>query len=264
MIHFNSIIAIVLRYFYVWKSDYNTMLAGLYWPLLDILIWGFLGSWIQQSNMGEFNNYQFVALLGILLWQVIGRGSNIMIGAFNEELWSNNIVNLFSLPLKITEYIIGIIFFYILMISFTTFFCILFIPILYNIALLHILSSFLIFAIPFLICGAWLGFMSLSVVVTLGKRGTELAYIISWFFLPFSGAYYPVSVLPIWAQKFSSYLPMSYLFQGVREHFLYQKDPVLNIIKGSCIGIIYLMIAIVLFIYCFNRSKKNGLSRLTE
>ncbi len=264
MIFFNSIIAIVLRYFYVWKSDYNTMLAGLYWPLLDILIWGFLGSWIQQSNMIEFNNYQFVALLAILLWQVIGRGSCIMISAFNEELWSNNIVNLFSLPLKITEYIIGIILFYVIMVSCTTLFCILSIPILYNISLLHILSSFLIFSAPFFICGAWLGFMSLSIVVTLGKRGTELAYIVSWFFLPFSGAYYPVSVLPLWAQKFSDLLPMSYLFQGMREYFLYKKNPIVNIMKGSSMGIIYLIIAIALFIYCFNRSKKNGLSRLTE
>ena len=46
MISFAPIWAIVFRHLYIWQRDVNLLLCGFYWPLLDILIWGFLGSWI--------------------------------------------------------------------------------------------------------------------------------------------------------------------------------------------------------------------------
>jgi ABC-2 type transport system permease protein len=264
MIRGNVIKAILLRYFYVWKSDYNTMLASLYWPLLDILIWGFLGSWIEQSGNQGLANYQFVALLGILLWQVVGRGSNIILAAFNEELWSNNIVNLFSLPVRLSEYILAITIFYITMILFTNLVCMVIIPLLYPISFFVILSSFLTFFLPFLLCGMWLGFIALAILVTFGKRGTEIAYIVSWFLLPFSGAYYPITVLPSWAQKFSLCFPMSYLSEAVREYYLHNTLLINNIIIGSVLALFYLILGVSCFVHCFNASKKKGLSRLIE
>lgn len=252
----------MLRYFYIWRSDYNTMLASLYWPLLDIIIWGFVGSWIQQSN--NFFNYQFVALLGVLLWQVVGRGSNILIALISEELWSNNIINLFALPLKLIEYICAITFYYIGMILFTTIFCMLFIPLLYNISFISLIYHFVIFLFPCLLCGIFFGFMGAAIIITLGKRGAELAWIFSWFLLPFSGAYYPVSVLPAWGQKLSLFFPMSYIFEAMRNYIIYQKNPFFDIFYASIFGLIYAFFAIFLFVYCFNRSKKNGLLKLTE
>src|SRR5437016_5642976 len=115
MISFAPMWAVVIRNARVWKRDLNLLLAGFYWPLLDVFIWGFLGAWIAQSHAQQFHNYESVALLGILLWQVIGRGCNIMAFTFTEELWSNNVVNLFSLPLRTIEWISGIILFYIIM-----------------------------------------------------------------------------------------------------------------------------------------------------
>lgn len=264
MISLHSIWAIMIRYFYLWRSDYNTLLGGFYWPLLDILIWGFLGSWIEKSNMTEFTNYQTTALTAIILWQIIARGSNILISVFNEELWSNNLVNVFTLPLKTAEYIIGIIIFYMIMICLITLFCMSVIPILYTVSLWAIFSTFLIFLIPCLISGIWLGFMSLSIIATLGKRGADLGYIVSWFLLPFSAAYYPVSVLPAWAQTFTTYLPVVYLFTGMRNYLMLKEDPTYYLIKGSLLGIVYATCSIILFLYCFNRSKKNGLAGLTD
>ncbi len=106
MLSGSSIGALVLRHIYVWRRDLNLILATLYWPLLDILIWGFLGAWIQQSGAKQFHNYEVTALLGILLWQVVARGSIITVSTFTEELWSHNVQNLFSLPLRTTEWMI--------------------------------------------------------------------------------------------------------------------------------------------------------------
>lgn len=264
MISFSPIWAIVLRHARVWKHDLNLALSGFYWPLLDILIWGFLGSWIAQSQIAGFHNYEAAALLGILLWQIVGRGNNIIINCLTEELWSHNVVNLFSLPLRTAEWISGILLFYVMMVCITGIFCMLAIPLLYTVSFWYIFSTYLIFAPPLFISGIWLGFTCLQIVVTLGKRGVELAYVVGWFLLPFSGAYYPVEVLPAWAQKISALLPMSYVFKGMREYVMHEQDPTTNLIKGSILSVIYAAVAIMLFIYCFNRSKQKGLARLAD
>ena len=74
MISFLPIWAITLRHLRLYRRDLNLLLGILYWPLLDVLTWGFLGAWIQKSGLAEFHNYELITLLGVLLWQVIGRG----------------------------------------------------------------------------------------------------------------------------------------------------------------------------------------------
>ena len=264
MISFSSIWAVVLRHLRLFKNDPNFMLGGFYWPVLDILVWGYLGAWIQQSSATELPNFEAAAMLGILLWQVVGRGCNFMALTLAEELWSNNIVNLFSLPLRIIEWIIGAILFYLIMIFTTIAFCLFIIFLLYDISILYLISTFLIFFPPLVISAIWLGFTCLQIVVTLGKRSTELGFVIIWFFLPFSGAYYPIEVLPSWGIMLSKFLPISYVFQGMRGYVMHQQDPTNYLIKGYALSILYATCSVLLFVYCFNRSKQKGLARLMD
>lgn len=265
MISLAPIWGVTTRLIYVLKRDLNFMLGALYWPLLDILIWGFLGTWVAKSQTtAAFQHYETVALLGILLWQLIGRGCNIMIVSFAEELWSNNIVNMFSLPFKITEWICGIMLFYGIMMGLTAVFCMLAILVLYNIPFWYMLSTFLLFMPPLVISAIWIGFTCLQIIVTIGRRGVEIGFVFGWLLLPFSGAYYPAEVLPAWGQAISKYLPMSYVFQAMRDYVTYQKDPTELLIKGYGLSILYATCSVALFIYCFNRSKQNGLARLAD
>ncbi len=264
MISFAPIWAIVLRHTRVLRRDFNLLLAIFYWPVLDILIWGFLGSWIQQSQTAQFQHYEAAALLGILLWQLVGRGCTNMIFSFTEELWSNNILNLFSLPLRIVEWMAGIVLFNTIMMVLTSIFCMFVIFMLYDLSIWYIISTFLICFPPLFFSGLWVGFTCLQILVMKGKRGQELGFVFGWFLLPFSGAYYPIEVLPSWGRIMSAFLPMSYVFQGMREYVMYQQDPTLNLVKGYVLSILYAIGAIILFIYCFNHSKRKGLARLAD
>ena len=263
MISLQSVGAIVLRHIRQLKRDPNTLLGAFYWPLLDVLMWGFLGSWIQ-SQATQLPHYETTALLGILLWQVIGRGCNKVMISFCEELWSNNIVNLFSLPVSLIEWICGTIVYTALMIAITSIFCMLIIYWLYSVSLWYIVTTFLIFFPPLFISSIWMGFTALQVVISLGRRGVELGFVIGWFLMPFSGAFYPIEVLPAWAQTVSTYIPFSYVFRGLRGYVMHQQDPTLFLIKGYALSILYAVCAIVLFVYCFNRRKQKGLARLSD
>ncbi|MGA9530424.1 MAG: hypothetical protein WBQ73_00865 [Candidatus Babeliales bacterium] len=164
MISCSSLGAIVVRYARLYRRDLNLLLAIAYWPLLDILIWGSLGSWIQKSGGSQFHNYESVALFGVLLWQVVGRGGNIIMFSLQEELLSHNIVNLFSLPLRISEWIIGIIIFSIIVIILSASCSMILMLCLYSLSLWSILSTFSIFLLPLLFSCIWLGFTGLIMV----------------------------------------------------------------------------------------------------
>jgi len=82
--------------------------------------------------------------------------------------------------------------------------------------------------------------------------------------MPFSGAYYPIEVLPAWAQKVSAMLPMSYVFTGMRQYVLHNQSPAPLLLKGYLLSTVYAIGAIALFVYCFKRSKQNGLARLID
>lgn len=264
MISFSSVWAITLRHARLYKSDYSLLLSVFYWPLLDIIIWGFLGAWIARANVAQFNNYETAALLGILLWQVVGRGCNILGFTLAVELWGNNQVNLFSMPLRLREWMLGVIIFSFITMLATCFFGMFAIKMLYSLSVLYILKTFFIFLLPLFLCTLWLGFSCISVFLLLGHRGIEVGFILGWVLMPFSGAYYPIDILPSWAQKVSALLPMSYLFNGMREYVMLGENPISYILIGTLLGIIYAGGAMMLFSYCFNHSKRNGLARLTD
>lgn len=264
MISLATVWAVVIRHLRVLKRDRNAALSGFYWPLLDILVWGFLGSWIQQAQAGKFHNYEMVALMGILLWQVVGRGCNFLGLTLCEELWTNNVVNLFSLPMRMIEWIVGVILYYAIMMWLTAFFALGVINVVYGIPLLPAFKTFLLFMPPLFFSALWLGFINLQIVVMLGKRGTELGFVAAWFLLPFCGAYYPIDVLPQWAQIMSKFLPMSYVFEGMRSYLMHQQDPMPYVLKGYALGIPYALASILFFVFCFNRSKRQGLARLAD
>jgi ABC-2 type transport system permease protein len=241
----------------------NMALATFYWPLLDVLIWGFLGAYIQNIQIGV-HNYQAIALLGILLWQITSRGAIVIATSFVEELWSYNLMNLISLPLSLAEWMCGIVLYNIFTTCLSFTYCIGLIYLFYGLSPLMLFSKFVIFAPPLFISGLAIGFTCLAIIAYFGKRAQELCFVFSWFFSPFSTAFYPREILPAWAQAISDALPMSYVFTGMRASMMHNGDPMPYLIKSYLLSIAYLILAILAFAYMFNKSKKHGLARLSD
>ena len=260
----NAIWAIILRLLPAFRRDFNLFFSTFYWTFFDIIFWGFLGMWIQQSQPLLSNNYKMVALVSLLLWQFIARGCHVIISGFIEELWSQNIVNLFSLPLRLIEWILGLILFTAFIMTTLLLFGTTIIYYVYDIPIIPFIKTVLTFTPPLFLSSIWVGFTCLSVIIFLGKRGIELGYIIVWTLLPFSGAYYPTNVLPHWAQQVSEWLPMHHIFSGVRQSLMHHEDPTPYLARGYTLSTLYALGAILLFMYCFKRAKNKGLARLIE
>lgn len=255
--------AVTLRHIRLWKREPNLIIFFFYWPLLDILIWGFLGAWIQKMQQTSAN-YEIVFLFCILLWQTTVRSAITLTYGFLEEIWSYNLINLFSLPIRIIEWVSGNILFVLLIALANGFYSMALIKYFYGISIMYLLKIFFIFAPPLILSGLWLGFTILFFVVNFGKRASEMGWVISWFFSPLCGAFYPVSLFPAWIQKISYCIPMTYIFDGLRSYILNNQSPTQSLMTAYLLSITYLIISFFIFLFLFDRTKQKGLARLTD
>lgn len=253
---------ILLRHIRLIRNFFSKLLFTFYWPALDILIWGFFGKYLEtiQSN----SNMEFILLLSILLWSAFARIGNEIFIALLEELWAHNIINIFASPIKLSEWILGVLLFtgfvFVILMSFL----IGLINLIYGVSILSLFKNFIFFAPSLFLAAIAMGFLALSILIYFGLRFNELAWVFMWFFMPFSGVFYPIDSLPIWAQKISAWLPMTYTFVGMRQYLLNNLNPAPYIIKSCTLSLVYGAIFLWLFFYMFKKSKDKGLARLSD
>ena len=100
--------AIFLRQLYLLRGSVARVLPLFAWITVDIVLWGFITRYLNTVAAPGFN---FVpALLGaVLLWDFFSRVMHGVTTAFLEDVWSRNFLNFFASPLKISEYLAGLV-----------------------------------------------------------------------------------------------------------------------------------------------------------
>ncbi|HXK54851.1 MAG TPA: ABC transporter permease, partial [Hyphomicrobiales bacterium] len=96
--------AMILRYWYLLRSSWPRLLELVYWPTVQMFMWGFLQSYLhQQEGMLALAGG---ALLGaVLLWDILFRGQIGFSISFLEEMWAQNLGHLMISPLRAGEFI---------------------------------------------------------------------------------------------------------------------------------------------------------------
>jgi ABC-2 type transport system permease protein len=257
---FHRIWAVFMRYFYSFaKLDHLCDL--FYWPSLDILLWGMTSIWIQRHETGV-PHIALAILTGLIFWQIIWRGNYEITVNLLQEFWNRNLVNLFSTPLKISEWIAAVMLVGSIKIFITLLFGSFLVWLLYTLNVFSLGWAFLPFTASLALSGWFMGFLSAGIIIYFGQRVQMLAWMTAYIFAPFSAVYYPLSALPNWAQSIAQVLPTTYIFEGMRL-ILYQQIFSLKMLLISiALNLIYLLVAITFFIFMFEKSRAKGLSRL--
>ncbi|MBI2471520.1 MAG: ABC transporter permease [Planctomycetes bacterium] len=105
-----------------------------------------------------------------------------------------------------------------------------------------------------------LGIISASFVMVL-KKGDPISWMITNVSGIVGGVYYPVSVLPLWLQKLSYLLPITYSMEGMRLSLLngYSLKLLLpNIIGLTLFSLIMTPLSIAVFGYAVGKAKQDG------
>lgn len=258
--NFSRIKGVFLRYYYNLIKGPHQLSDLFYWPLVDILLWGLTSIWIQKQN--NLPNLPLILMTGLIFWQVAWRGSIDISLNLLQEFWHRNLVNLFSTPLKISEWVAGVILLCLCKLAVTIAFGALMIYVLYALNVFSLGWAFLPFAAMLLMFGWTLGFVAASMIIYWGHQVEMLAWMIAFIFAPFSAVFYPIDVLPMWAQKIAWCLPTPYIFEGMRAILHGQPFPIAYLLSSAVLNVLYLSLALCCFIKMFAKSRRKGLARL--
>src|SRR5471030_1882223 len=100
----NRVAAMVLRYYYLLRSSWPRILDLIYWPAVQMLMWGFLQLYISQ-NSSFFNQAAGTFIGAVLLWDILFRGQLGFSISFLEEMYARNMGNLMMSPLRPAEFV---------------------------------------------------------------------------------------------------------------------------------------------------------------
>ena len=137
-------------------------------------------------------------------------------------------------------------------------------------------AAFLLYQYNIFVYGLWLipivlslmltgwaaGFLVSGLLIKYGVKLQTLAWTGVAMLAPFTAPYFPVSILPDWAQKISIFIPATYIFEGMRNLLQSGNFPLDKLIMSFSLNIFYLIISISVFIFMFNKSRGAGLGRL--
>ena len=105
---FHRMYALSMRHLYLIKGSFPRILDLIYWPTIQIILWGFISKFFSIYS-DYYNNTLGIILTCAILYDILFRSSISFNMLFLEEIWSRNFTNLFIAPLKIKEIIISLI-----------------------------------------------------------------------------------------------------------------------------------------------------------
>jgi ABC-2 type transport system permease protein len=258
--NWRRVLGVFLRYYYISRKGLHQLSDIFYWPLVDILIWGLTSYWIQSHS--PIDQLTLSLLTALIFWQVTWRGSMDISTNLLQEFWNRNLVNLFSTPVKLSEWVAGMFLLGIIKLIVTILFGALMVYLLFSVQVFTIGWVFLPFALMLLVFGWSLSFLSSSLIIRYGHKVDMIAWMIAFLFEPFSAVFYPTSILPVWAQKISWCLPTTYGFEGFRQVLETGIFPIEYFWIGMGLNIVYFAIAVTIFKWMFNKSVEKGLAHL--
>ncbi len=97
-----------MRYLYLLKSSWPRALELVYWPTMQMILWGFTSQFLM-TNSAYVARAAGVLLGAVLLWDVMFRGQLGVSVSFLEELWSRNLGQLFITPLRPSEWALSLV-----------------------------------------------------------------------------------------------------------------------------------------------------------
>jgi ABC-2 type transport system permease protein len=207
--------AMVRRYWYLLRSSWPRILDLIYWPTVQMLMWGFLQMYVAQ-NGGFFASAAGVFIGAVLLWDILFRGQLGFSISFLEEMYSHNLANIMMSPLRPVEFIGALMIMSVVRLAIgmipVSFLAIAFFG--FN---LWSLGLALVAFFANLLLTSWsIGIFVAGLLLRNGMGAESLAWTIMFLFLPLTCVYYPVAVLPVWLQYVAWALPPTYVFEGMR------------------------------------------------
>src|SRR5687767_384331 len=250
--------AIALRQFYLLRGSPIRILPLFIWVAIDILLWGFITKYLN-SMASQGTNFIPILLGAVLLWDFFTRVMHGVATSFFEDVWSRNFLNVFASPLRISEYLTGLVLtslvtsvvgLAVMLVLATGVFGLSFAP--YGAMLLP-------FFVVLVMFGVALGIVGTALVLRMGPAAEWVVWPIPALLSPFAVVFYPPSILPSWMQLISSVLPPAYVFESMRTILSGEQARASSLIVATVLAAVELALACWFFARVFRYGVRTGL-----
>ncbi len=258
MASFRRILALVVRYFYLVQTSWPRLLELVYWPTMQMILWGFLNQFLATQSAWVAQGAG-ILIGAVLLWDVLYRAQLGVSVVFFEEMYSRNLGQLFVSPLRPLELAASLLTVSLFRTLFGVGSAALLAILLYHYSIFDLGLPLLAFFTNLIIMGWSIGLMVVALVLRFGLGAEGLAWAVIFAVAPFSGIYYPLSVLPGWIQPAARALPSSHVFEGMRalvREGVFRHDLFWNAVA---LNGLYLGIGVCLYLLAFRVARQKGL-----
>jgi ABC-2 type transport system permease protein len=253
----HKIYALSLRHIYLIKNSFPRILDLIYWPTVQIFLWGFISKFFTASS-AYYSNTVGVILTAAILYDFLFRSSISYNMMFLEEIWSRNFTNLFIAPIKISEIITALT----LTAIFRTLIglipaAIIAIP-LFGVSIFKLGLPLLFLLLGLYIFGITLGLLVTSGLIRFGPSFENIAWASLFFLAPLGCIYYPIEILPDWLQIISKLLPLVHIFEEMRNILINDTVNYFEIIKAIFISSLYFLLGVIVFYISYLGARVRG------
>ncbi|MDR3517563.1 MAG: ABC transporter permease [Azospirillaceae bacterium] len=257
VLRLRRIYAMELRYWYLLRRSWPRLVDLVYWPTIQMLLWGFINSFLA-TNSSWVAQAGGVLIAAVLLWDVLFRSQIGMALSFLEEMWSRNLGHLFVSPLTPGEWVVSMMLVSLMRTVVGVLPAALLAMPVFGYSVFDLGLPLLAFFINLMVMGWWLGLIATGLILRWGLGAENLAWMAVFILAPVSAVYYPVSVLPPLLQGVAWLLPSSHVFEGMRAVQFHHTFPLGDFALAVGLNLVYLAGAAALFLRLFHQAQQRG------
>ena len=253
----NRVAAMVRRYWYLLRSSWPRILDLIYWPAVQMLMWGFLQLYVSQ-NVGFFAQAGGLFIASVLLWDIPFRGQLGFSISFLEEMWSRNLGNIMISPLRPVEFIAALMIMSIVRLLIGMIPVTLLAIAFFDFNLWSLGFALAAFFANLMLTGWAIGIFVAGLLLRNGMGAEGMAWTIMFLFLPLTCVYYPVSVLPDVLQYVAWSLPPTYVFEGMRALLIDHVFRADLMLESLALNVVLFAVASLAFLKLLQSARVQG------
>jgi ABC-2 type transport system permease protein len=249
--------AMVLRHWYLLRSSWPRLFDLMYWPAVQMLMWGFLQLYVMQHS-SFFAQAAGTFIGAVILWDVLFRGQLGFSISFLEEIYARNMGNLMMSPLRPIEFVIALMVMSVIRLAIGTIPVTLLAIVFFGFNLWGMGLALGVFVLNLFLTSWAVALVVAGLLLRNGLGAENMAWGIMFLLLPFTCVYYPVSVLPHWLQTAAWLLPPTYVFEGMRALLIDKVFRADLMVQAFALNAVFFAIAVVVFLALLRSARREG------
>jgi ABC-2 type transport system permease protein len=249
--------AMVMRYLYLMRGSWPRIVELIYWPTVQMLMWGFLQLYLSDKS-GFFAQVGGTFIGAVLLWDILFRCQLGFSISFMEEMWSRNMGHLMMTPLRPIEFAAALMAMSVIRLSIGVIPVSLLALAYFGFNLWGLGFALIAFFLNLFLTSWAIGLAVSGLILRFGLGAEGLAWSFTFLLLPLTAVYYPVSVLPEWLQWVSLSLAPTYVFEGMRALVINGVFHPGLMLRALALNVVYFGIGFFVYLRFFDESRKAG------